>query len=232
MRVETRDTASRVEETIVPHRLPIAEQKRMSNDPTNPRRPPDPARSPARPSGAGHRPVSPEGESRPRDPQPRSTEPRVPEPKRTIQQSAARPARPQAPTRPATGPRLEGVLEEAQVQSIDAIIPSGLSTSTYLPSARRDPELERRHRLQRQLAFRQTVIPSALVLCISMFAMAGGWFLLDPTSALRDNPLGTTIPVALALFAAMFGAVSFLLITQATRLRNRIASESAPAAAV
>lgn len=185
----------------------------MSSDPNNP----DP-----------HRPREPSPGARPTAPkrvQPASSagaKPSADKPVRPV----ARPARPQAPTRPATGQRLEGVLEasQEQVQSIEAIVPSGLSTSTYLPSARRNPELERQFQLKRQYQFRQTITPTALVLSVSTLAMAGGWFLLDPTSALRNNPLGTTIPITLLVFSVVFCIVSTLLVMQISSLRKRIES--------
>lgn len=81
-------------------------------------------------------------------------------------------------------------------------------------------------RLQRQYDFRQTVLPTALVLTISMLLMAGGWFLLDPSSALRDNALGTTIPLTLLLLGIGFGIICALLMIQAASLRRRMTAEA------
>jgi hypothetical protein len=117
--------------------------------------------------------------------------------------------------------------KEQEVKSIESLMPSGLSVSTYLPSGRRDPEVERRLRLRRRYLFRQTVIPSAIVLSASTLLLAGGWFLLDPSSALRDNVLGKNIPLTLFLLAAAFGLASALLIFQATALRKQIELEAA-----
>ena len=108
------------------------------------------------------------------------------------------------------------------IQSIDTIIPSGLSTSTYLPAARRDPDLERRFQINRQYHFRQTILPPALVLCGSTLLMGLGWFLLDPTSALRDNAMGTYIPIMFFTFAVSFGGLATLLAMQAASLRRKV----------
>lgn len=191
----------------------------MSNDP---RKPADDANRPARASAPAPRAAAPA--------------PRSPAPSRPAQEPSgakaesrsARPVRPQAPARPATGQRLEGVLYESQdprVQSIDSIAPSGLSTSTYLPSARRDPEKERQLRRKRQLGFRQTVIPSLITLGVSMLAIAAGWFLLDPGSALRDNSLGMMIPLGLLVLGVCFSAFALLLVAQSSALRRKIASD-------
>jgi hypothetical protein len=107
-------------------------------------------------------------------------------------------------------------------KSIESVLPSGLSTSTYLPSSRRDPELERRLLIRRKLNFRLTVTPPALVLSASTLLMAGGWFLLDPTSAVRDNAMGATIPITLLALSVAFGAASALLVKQAASLRRQV----------
>ncbi len=108
------------------------------------------------------------------------------------------------------------------MQSIEAIVPSGLSTSTYLPSARRSPEFDRRRNRLQQYQFRQMVVPSAIVLSVSTFLMAIGWFMLDATSALRDNSLGKTIPITLFAISLAFAMLTALLVSQAGALRRAI----------
>jgi hypothetical protein len=193
----------------------------MSNAPDNRRKdlsrpaaPRPPASTPrGRDDGAPARPVTPKARSVPG----------------TAASSApARPARPAAPNKPATGQRLEGVLEEGNkaIQSIESVLPSGLSTSTYLPHARRDPETLRRLQVRRRYDLRQTVLPTVLVLSISMVAMAGGWFLLDPSSALRDNAMGASIPLTLLILGIGFALIAALLMVQTASLRKELAADA------
>lgn len=110
----------------------------------------------------------------------------------------------------------------AESQSIETIVPSGLSTSTYLPSSKLNPDRLRLLAQQRQLRFRETILPSLIVLCVSLVLMGAGWFLLDPFSALRDNALGKTIPMSLFALGGCFGILGAIVSMQASRLRAAI----------
>lgn len=136
--------------------------------------------------------------------------------------NSARPARPQAPVRPTAGPRLEGVLENQEMQSIESVIPSGLSMSTYLPQSKREAQFDPSRQARRRITFFQTLLPSAIVLCASGLFLACGWFFLDQDSVLRSNAMGKAIPFALLGLATTFAAAAFLLILQSRSLRRQL----------
>lgn len=108
-------------------------------------------------------------------------------------------------------------------------IPQGLSLAdpglSGIPSLSRPPaplqsalgEAAAARRKARTAAMRQTVLPSCLVLGITLPLLAIGWFMLDRFSVLRDNPLGLALPITLLSVGALFLATSLLLIAQSRR---------------
>lgn len=73
------------------------------------------------------------------------------------------------------------------------------------------------HRRLRALALRQTLLPSCLVLGVTLPLLAAGWFMLDRFSVIRDNPLGISLPIALALVGLLFLGATALLWMQSRR---------------
>jgi hypothetical protein len=70
---------------------------------------------------------------------------------------------------------------------------------------RREQHRVKMHRL------RQTLLPSCLVLGITLPLFAAGWFTLDRFSVVRDNALGIALPVTMAMAGLLFLAATALL---------------------
>jgi hypothetical protein len=96
------------------------------------------------------------------------------------------------------------------MSGLDALAGSVPSEQVFAAVQRRVLDDHRR----RARDFRQTCLPPCLTLGLTLPALAGGWFLLDPLSVLRLNAVGLGIPIGLGLLGALFLGVTVLLIVQ------------------
>jgi hypothetical protein len=80
---------------------------------------------------------------------------------------------------------------------------------------------EVRRQLQRAKAhrLRQTLLPTCLVLGITLPLLAAAWFTLDRFSVIRDNSLGIALPVSLGAAGLFFLSATALLATATSRGR-------------
>ena len=175
----------------------------MSEGNDKPSRPASPSRPP--------RPAAPA----PREPAAAPTPPPTPAPGPALTTPGTRPARPTAPTRATRPDANDGLV----------VIPQGLSLAeaglSGIPQLQRpvssQAEFVQKQRAARSASLRQTLLPSCLVLGLTLPLLAGGWFTLDRFSVLRDNALGLALPITLATLGIAFLAASLLLAAQSRR---------------
>lgn len=135
---------------------------------------------------------------------------------------AAPAARPARPATPAARPAAPGAPAERPV------IPQGLSLAdpglSGIPALRPafDPaELRRERKRAQAQRLRLTLLPSCLVLGVTLPMFAAAWFALDPFSVVRDNAMGIALPIVLAAAGVLFLAATVLL-AAASRRQTRV----------
>jgi hypothetical protein len=106
------------------------------------------------------------------------------------------------------------------------VIPQGLSLAD--PGLSGIPALKPvydaaavRRELQQAKAqrLRQTLLPSCLVLGVTLPLLAASWFALDRFSVIRDNSLGLALPISLGVAGLFFLAATAMLAAASSRGR-------------
>lgn len=126
---------------------------------------------------------------------------------------ATRPSRPAAPVAKLPTANIPPMAERPAIPQGMSLADPGLSGINALRAPIEAAKVQGELRRAKASRLRQTLLPSCLVLGITLPLLAAGWFTLDRFSVVRDNPLGWVIPAALAVTGLLFiGATALLML--------------------